>query len=83
LLYCFGGCPTENVLAVLGWTKADLYDNHRGYVYTYPDGAYAHRSYDTAGRKKFHQSGTPKATALSCTDSQPSRRPSWQAKKSG
>jgi hypothetical protein len=60
LLYCFGGCPTENVLAALGWTKADLYDDHKGNVYTYPDGTYAHRSYDSAGRKKFFQSGNLK-----------------------
>jgi 5S rRNA maturation endonuclease (ribonuclease M5) len=57
LVYCFGGCTTEQILDALGWTKADLYDDGKGYTYGYSDGAYAHRGYNGEGRKKFWQSG--------------------------
>jgi AAA domain len=57
LIYCFGGCTPDQILDALGWSKADLYDDRKGYVYSYPDGVYAHRSYNGDGKKKFHQSG--------------------------
>ena len=57
MLHCFGGCTVDQVLDKLGWGRADLYDDQTGYTYAYPDGVYAHRSYDHTGKKKFHQSG--------------------------
>ncbi|WJL95862.1 AAA family ATPase [Microbacterium sp. ET2] len=52
--------PTEDVLAALGVTHADLFDSPRGTRYDYPDGRQVHRSPD----KRFRQSGNTKGTAL-------------------
>lgn len=56
LLHCHGGCDTADVVAVLGMTLADLYDNPRGAEYRYPGGRIVHRSPD----KRFRQSGNTK-----------------------
>jgi len=60
LIYCRAGCQTEAVLAALGRTMADLFDNRKGADYPFSDGRIVHR---TAG-KKFRQSGNTKGTAL-------------------
>lgn len=57
LIHCFADCATEDILAALEMTKADLYDDQHGYTYTYQDGAYVHRSYTRDGKKRFYQSG--------------------------
>lgn len=56
LMYCHGGCATEDVLAALGWTMGDLYDNRRGANYRYDNGRVVHRWYSD-GKRKFRQSG--------------------------
>ena len=53
LAYCHGGCQIEDVLAALGWTKADLFDNRRDCTYIYPGGRQVTRKPD----KSFPQSG--------------------------
>lgn len=69
LVYCHGGCQTEDVLATLGMTAADLYDEpnpsrmkgiQAHAVYRYPDDRLVIRSAD----KKFRQSGNTKGDAL-------------------
>jgi|tagenome__1003787_1003787.scaffolds.fasta_scaffold20978296_3 hypothetical protein len=57
LVHCFADCQIEDILASLEMSKADLYDDSNGYTYSYPDGAYVHRSYTRDGKKKFYQSG--------------------------
>ena len=52
-MHCHGGCDIHDVLAALGFTMADLFDDHRGATYTYNDGRTVHRSPD----KRFRQSG--------------------------
>jgi len=64
LLHCHGGCPTENVLAAVNLTMADLYDEpyeHPRYgtvyaKYTYPDKRVVLRTAD----KQFPQPNTAK-----------------------
>jgi hypothetical protein len=53
LLHCHAGCQSEDVLAAVGLTKADLFDNRRDTTYTYPGGRKVHRKPD----KDFPQSG--------------------------
>ena len=57
LIYCHAGCDTADVLAALGMTMADLYDDRRGYSYRYDHGRIVTRYYDRDGRKHFAQSG--------------------------
>lgn len=52
--------PTDDVLASLGLTKADLFDDPKGVTYQYPDGRNVSRSPD----KRFSQSGNTKGTQL-------------------
>ena len=54
LLHCFAGCDYTDVLAALGLTAADLYDDRNGATYRYNGGRVVHRSADP---KKFWQSG--------------------------
>lgn len=62
LVWCHGGCNTTDVLATLGLTTADLYDE-RSATYRYDDGRTVHRTYTTGGKKRFSQSGaTPTST---------------------
>ena len=53
LLYCHAGCPADDVLAAIGLTTADLFDNRRDTTYTYPGGRKVHRK----PGKDFPQSG--------------------------
>jgi hypothetical protein len=53
LIYCHAQCPIENVLAPLGITMRDLYDNPKDTSYAYEDGRNAHRTWD----KRFWQTG--------------------------
>lgn len=54
LVHCHAGCATADVLAALGLTLGDLYDEPRGAAYRYDDGRVVHRSPD----KRFRQSNT-------------------------
>lgn len=61
LVHCFGGCDTVDVLAALGLTMSDLFDEPRGPKYTYTDALgkptrVVHRKPD----KTFPQSGDTK-----------------------
>lgn len=60
LVHCHAGCETVDVLAAVGLTMADLYDDRRGATYRYPDGRMVHRS----PTKQFRQSGNTKGKAL-------------------
>ncbi|OZE81927.1 hypothetical protein CH304_12815 [Rhodococcus sp. 15-649-1-2] len=60
VLVCSHSDPTDDVLATLGLTKADLFDNPKGENYRYAGGRLVHRSPD----KKFRQSGNVKDTSL-------------------
>jgi 5S rRNA maturation endonuclease (ribonuclease M5) len=60
LICCHAGCDTADVLAAIGLGMADLYDNHNGAEYIYPDGRRVHRS----ANKRFYQSGNRKGQAL-------------------
>jgi 5S rRNA maturation endonuclease (ribonuclease M5) len=60
LIYCHAGCPTEDVMAALNLTMADLFDTRNGADYDYPDGRKVHRS----TCKNFRQSGNTKGDAL-------------------
>jgi hypothetical protein len=51
LVHCHAQCSIENVLAPLGITTRDLYDNPRDTSYAYEDGRNAHRTWD----KRFCQ----------------------------
>ena len=59
LLHCFAGCEVEDILATVGLTKIDLYDDRKGATYRYDDGRIVHRSPD----KRFRQSGNTKGAA--------------------
>jgi hypothetical protein len=56
LVFCHVGCATVDVLAALGLTTRDLYDNGVGVDYGYDDGRVVHRKWD----KSFPQSGNVK-----------------------
>jgi hypothetical protein len=63
LVHCHAGCDTADVLAVLGLTLADLFDNrsHVDYVYRHADGT-AQRKVRRTPEKQFwqrEQDGTP------------------------
>lgn len=60
LIHCHAGCDNEDVLAALDMTLADLFDDHNGAVYNYPDGRKVHRT----ATKKFWQSGNKTGRAL-------------------
>jgi 5S rRNA maturation endonuclease (ribonuclease M5) len=60
LIYCHAGCQTVDVLAALKMQMRDLYDDHNGATYNYPDGRRVHRS----PNKDFYQSGNRKGNAL-------------------
>jgi 5S rRNA maturation endonuclease (ribonuclease M5) len=53
LVHCHTGCHIDDVLAALGLTRRDLYDEPKGATYTYDDGRIVHRTPD----KEFPQSG--------------------------
>jgi hypothetical protein len=60
LVYCHAGCQTPDVLAALGLTPPDLFDDPRGVDYLYPDGRVVHRT----PAKKFSQSGNKTTPVL-------------------
>lgn len=60
LIHCHAGCATLDVLAALGLTMADLFDDSRGVTYEYQDGRRVHRT----PHKQFRQSGNTKGRAL-------------------
>lgn len=60
LAYCHAGCDLGDVLAAVGWQARDLFDNHNGVTYSYPDGRQVHRTWD----KQFRQSGNRDGGAL-------------------
>lgn len=51
LLKCHAGCEAADVVAALGLTMADLFDNRKDVTYTYSDGRQVHRTPD----KNFYQ----------------------------
>jgi hypothetical protein len=53
LIYCHVGCNSGDIMAALGLSMPDLFDNPRDTAYTYDDGRIAHRTSD----KRFWQSG--------------------------
>lgn len=53
LAYCFAGCDTSDIVAALGLTMADLFDDPQGATYNYPDGRIVRRT----PTKRFSQSG--------------------------
>jgi len=56
-LCCYAGCKTADVIAALGLTWPDLYNNPRGPVYKYDSGRLIHRTMD----KQFIPSGNKTA----------------------
>ena len=60
LVYCQAGCVTDDVLAAVGLTKRDLFDDRNGATYRYPGGRTVHRD----ASKRFHQSGDTKDRTL-------------------
>ncbi|MCH9732267.1 MAG: AAA family ATPase [Actinomycetia bacterium] len=60
LIYCHAGCDTQDVLASLDLTMADLFDTRSGASYEYPDDRWVHRS----ATKTFKQSGNTKGRSL-------------------
>lgn len=60
LLYCMAGCLTNDVLAGLGLSPADLFDDQQGYTYRYPGGREVRRTPD----KQFYQLGDKTDTSL-------------------
>jgi putative DNA primase/helicase len=67
VLYCHAGCETQDIVAALGLTMSDLFDDdlmraaYNGKAtYLYPDGRQVHRKPD----KTFPQSGNTKGKAL-------------------
>jgi hypothetical protein len=70
VLHCHANCDYTDVLAALGLSPSDLFDEPRkraAYAerntYDYPDGRRVHRSRDANG-KRFRQSGNTKGTEL-------------------
>ncbi|WP_245551009.1 hypothetical protein [Nocardia paucivorans] len=60
LVFCHGGCPTDDVLTALDMPMSALFDDAAGATYVYGDGRRVHRS----PTKRFRQSGNTKGNAL-------------------
>lgn len=60
LMKCHAGCENTAIVDALDLTMADLFDNRRDRIYSYPDGRRVHRSPE----KRFRQSGNRKGRAL-------------------
>jgi len=60
LVYCHAGCSTDRVMAALGRTMADLFDNKRSTSYRYSDGRIVNRT----ANKDFSQQGNTRGAAL-------------------
>ncbi|MDP4014939.1 MAG: AAA family ATPase [Candidatus Nanopelagicales bacterium] len=64
LIHCHAGCETTDVLASIGLTMADLYDDPRGARYDYTDDSGAViRSVHRSPGKDFRQTGETKRTS--------------------
>lgn len=63
VMFCHAGCDTRDIVADLGLTMADLYDE-RSATYRYGDGRVVRRSYDSVGKKQFQQSGASATSTL-------------------
>lgn len=59
LVWCHSD-PTDQVLATIGLTNKDLFDDPKGMTYTYPDGRMVRRT----PQKKFWQEGNTQGTSL-------------------
>src|SRR4051812_22717050 len=55
LLHCHAGCDVSDVLAELGMTKRDLFDDPEGTNYPYDDGRVVRRRVAKDGSKEFPQ----------------------------
>lgn len=64
LLYCMAGCDTGEVVASLGLSMTDLFDDDRGHEYEYPGGRKVLRTPD----KRFIQSGNKQDNSLFGSD---------------
>ena len=71
VLYCHAGCDYADVLAALGLSPSDLFDEPKMRQafngtrdYKYPGGRIAHRRRDKNGKKMFYQSGNKADTSL-------------------
>lgn len=65
LVYCFAGCETADVMAALGLTMADLYDDRHGVRYEYTDDAgRPTRTVFRSPDKQFKQAGETKLKQL-------------------
>ena len=64
LLYCHAGCHTDDVLAAVRLTKADLYDERNGATYDYGNGPPGGRRVRRSPEKDFWQTGNTKDTSL-------------------
>ena len=67
VVHCHAGCETKHVMAALGLTMSDLFDDDGlrniwspRAKYTYPGGRVVHRNVDANGKKTFRQSGETK-----------------------
>jgi hypothetical protein len=64
LVWCHSPeCDTRDVMASLGLTMADLYDE-RSATYRYDDGRTVNRYYDQRGKKRFRQDGAADTSVL-------------------
>ncbi len=63
LIHCQTGCDYIDVLAVLGMSPADLYDE-KSAEYRYDDGRTVRRFYDDTGKKRFAQTGAGETSTL-------------------
>jgi hypothetical protein len=68
LMYCHAGEDIGDVLAAVGLTKRDLFDNGRDLHHQYPDGRIVRRAYTTTGKKAFSQRGNTASAALYHSD---------------
>lgn len=64
LVYCMAGCKTQDVVAELGLSMSDLFDEPTGFVYEYPGGRMVKRTPD----KNFFQTGNTADTSLYRSD---------------
>jgi hypothetical protein len=60
VMYCFAGCDIFDVVAAIGLSINDLFDDSRSISYPYEDGRTVHRS----PGKTFSQTGNTKGNAL-------------------
>ncbi|TSD99963.1 hypothetical protein FOS14_09015 [Skermania sp. ID1734] len=66
VMHCHAGENTADVLAAIGLTMADMFDNRRDLTYRYPDAAWAKRKapQQRNSKKSFEQSASPRGGLL-------------------